>query len=529
VAWERLLARQAKKAAAARNEVQSRWRGMLGSLSLPGIEAWTTSMRGLFLNGMFLLTIIVVLPVFISQFSRDYVVIEPIATPDALQARGLTPEVAANRLWDGLHDVKKAARTAKESVASLPQAREVEFSFPDSGFSIESLVFHTRRLFNVYETRVAGEFVCGDPDCSPGDVSLRLRVVRQTVELIDLPPMGDTSQREYFAQAASGVLSTLDPFVAIAAASDKEPLRATILARRLIRGRHEDAKWAHNLIGNLRSGSEDWPAAIDEYRAALVLDPAFGLARTNLASVLVKAGSLDEARRELAIVEAYTGPDVSTEEVHADLAIANGDIDAAIRHLLRAAELDPLSPRLPTRAGRLADEAGRRAEANAYFRRALDIDPGYTAAYAALALSHMVDGDNAAAEKIYRDAADYAPDDAAIQAEHARLLMILDDAQGAAARLERAIALVPADVEYRYQYGQALHMLGLYGDAIETLTEAIALDPMRADLHMALADNYRDTGRNAEAVAEYRAFLDLDKEDSMMRPIAERFIELLSG
>ena len=69
-----------------------------------------------------------------------------------------------------------------------------------------------------------------------------------------------------------------------------DPLRATILARRLIRSHHPDAHWAHNLIGNIRVNADDLPGAVAEYRAALVIRSDFGIARSNLGDALRRSG-----------------------------------------------------------------------------------------------------------------------------------------------------------------------------------------------------------------------------------------------
>ena len=59
--------------------------------------------------------------------------------------------------------------------------------------------------------------------------------------------------------------------------------------------------------------------------------------------------------------------------------------------------------------------------------------------------------------------------------------------------------------------------------------KARVLQPANADIYMSMGDSYRDTGRKEDAVAAYRKFLELDTGQSPMRPVAERFIELLSG
>jgi tetratricopeptide (TPR) repeat protein len=512
-------------------ELRAEERGMIAwfrdRLSLPGLEVWSTNLRTILINVLFLLMLIVVLPVLFSQFNRDEVIIEPIAVPETLAAQGFSPEVAASRVWDGLRDVKAAARTSKETLVALPDARQVEFSFPDSGFSIESLVFHLRRLFNAYETRIAGEIVCADANCERAGMRLRLRVIRDDVELVDLPPIGAADERVYFADAAASVLAVLDPFVAIAADVADNPLRATVLARGLIRMRHPDAKWAHNLIGNIRADAGDYASAAAEYQAAIELDPGFLIARSNLGRSLIKINDLTAARAEFAEIQRRSPKNLFAERGLAELALAEGDKAAAVRHFLAAAGIDPQSPRHLADAGRIEMEAGREAEGVALLTRALEIDPGYLPAFAVLGAMHVGKGDYAAAEPIYRDAADYSPDDATAQAAHGDILGLLKLWDDALVRYRRAAALDPPSAWYRLQTGRALQRLGRHGEALAELEAALGFEPANPVTVMAMADAYRDLGRTGEAVEAYRKFLELDKE-SLMRPVAEQWIKLLS-
>jgi tetratricopeptide (TPR) repeat protein len=498
-------------------------------LSLPGLESWSTNIRTVLLNLFFLIIVIILVPLLIGQFRRDQVIIEPIAVPESLAARGLTAEVSASRIWDGLADVKLAARTAKDSIAALPDARRVEFSFPDSGLSIESLVFHVRRLFNAYETRIAGEFICDTAECSAEGMRLRLRVIRDNVELVDLPPIGATEERDYFRDAASGILSVLDPFVAIAAASEAEPLKATILARRMIRSHHKDAKWAHNLVGLIRFNTGDTTAAIAEYRAALALDPAFLPARTNLGNALEATGDLAAAKAEYAEAKRLEPKNIYATEGFAEIALAEGDADAAVKLYLEAAEAAPVDPRYPTKAGRILLAQGKSDEGVAQLSRALELDPGYLPAFAELAAMHLVKGDHKAAERLYRDAADYAPTDADAQSSHGRMLAITGDFAGAEIRYAKAVELMPSSAAYRLELARVLQRLTRHAEALAQLDEARKLDPDNADIWMSLGDSYRDTGKNPDAVAAYKKYLELATPDAYMRPVAERFIELLAG
>jgi tetratricopeptide (TPR) repeat protein len=73
-----------------------------------------------------------------------------------------------------------------------------------------------------------------------------------------------------------------------------------------------------------------------------------------------------------------------------------------------------------------------------------------------------------------------------------------------------------------------LQHLGRHDEALAQLENVARLTPDDPEIYIAMANGYRDTGRKAEAVAAYRRFLEVDKSDDPMRPIAERFIEILS-
>ena len=507
----------------------SAWRRLMERLSLPGFESWSTTVRTVIINVFFLIVVLVLIPLLIGQFRRDQVIIEAINVPEAMAARGMTPEVAASRVWDGLRDVTLAAKTSKESIAALPDSRRVEFSFPDSGLSIESLVYHVRKLFNAYETRIAGEFVCTNADCPPEATRLRLRVVRDTVELVDLPPIGNRTERDYFTDAASGVLAVLDPFVAIAANAEKQPLRATVLARRMIRSHHKDAKWAHNLVALIRYNEADAKGAIDEFRAALALDAAFAPARNNLANTLLETGDTAAAQAEFAAVLKANPRDVFAGEGMADLALAQGRLDEAVKRLVDVAELDPVNPRYFAKAGTFLLNAGRTDEGVKHLQKSLELDPGYLPAFAQLAAIPLAKGDLKAAERIYRDAADYAPDDAGALSAHGRILAILHDWTPAEQRYARAVALSPTDAAYRLEHGRMLQKLTRHAEALMEFEKAKELAPDNADVWLSIADSYRDTDRKTEAVDAYKKFLEGDKTDSPSRPIAEQWIKLLSS
>lgn len=394
---------------------------------------------------------------------------------------------------------------------------------------MDSIVRQTRQFFNIYQTRIAGEFVCADTACAPEGMVLRLRILRGTSDVIDLPPVGQDDLRRYFTSAAIQVLSVLDPFVAVSAIAETEPVRATALARRLIRQHHADAKWAHNLIGNLRSTAEDYRPALAEYRAALALDPDFTIAHANAARVLRQLGDPVASRAEYDAILARVPGSPEVQEGYAELAIGAGNIDEAIAYLQRAAELDPASAHYFARIGEVEMARGDTEAARTWFIRSLAIDPAYPLALSPMFTLLAAGMDLAGGEALLRRAADFEPGSAEVQALHGAALTFLDRPAEALAAFDRALAITPDDAELLYQSANMLQNLDRQSDAVDRLNRAIALDPYNPAPIFSRATSLALTGRNAESRADFERVLELDTSGTQYASMATSFIDILDG
>lgn len=488
------------------------------------IEAWLVSIRSLTLNIAFLLAFVTIVPLVVVEMFRDRVTIEPIAVPPALAEAGYTSDVVANRLWDAIQQVYDEARSAKERVSVLPSSRRVEFAIPDSGISFESLIYHVRHFFNAYETRIGGEVVCAIEPCSREALTLRLRLLRAGMDIIELPEMGSLTEEEYFTRAAAQVLRHIDPFVAANWQYDRDPDHALADLRRLVRGKHKDAKWALNLIGNIMGDRKQYADAVASYEAALALDGNYIIALGNLARVTSDMGNHAEAigiaRRALAIDPQYAAAHMVIGQAEA----ARGQVDAAAAAYRMAAAANPDSPWPYWRLGYLFSQAGNGEEAKKAYRMAIDIDPDFTDAYAGLALQAMLEDDKPGLLAIYREIARLKPGDANAIADVASALVMNKEHVEAIATYRKAIALQPANGKWLNDMGQLLRDQGELADAAEILSRAIAADPGLFVARFNLGDTYLRQGRKKEAAAEFRAFLELDP-DSIYAPLARAWLE----
>lgn len=475
--------------------------------ALPRIEALSSTIRTMFVNIGFFAAVLLLIPAVASQFSANAVVIEPIAVPQALTDRGLTAEVAANRLWDGLQDFARTASLARNTIVAIPNSQRVEFSLPDTGISIDSVSKQVRQFFGIYETHIAGEIICESADCALSGLRLRLRIIRGTMDVIDLPPIGNRSEPDYFRDAAAGVFDVLDPFVAIAARAITDPAAAALRARRLAQGGHPDAKWAHNLLGDIARNAGDADAAILDYRAALALDDTFNLARIGLARALAASGDFAAADQTIADAETREPQARGLPEARAEIALARGDQAAAVVQYLIAAERSPVDPAPLARAGALELALGQSDAAIGHLNEALDLDPGHAEALRLLGGAYRADGDLAAAERLFKDWADYVPASTDAHLALAELLLERDDRQAAAEHYDRLVELAPSDRGFALARAQLMLDLGLYPQAVDGLTpfaDAEAPDPAAVLL---LAKVQQAAGRSEKATERYRQYL----------------------
>jgi tetratricopeptide (TPR) repeat protein len=477
---------------------------------VPTIAALTSDLRMLLLNVALLVVFLLIVPVVAMQFLHSQVIIQPFPVPLALSSRGLTPDVAANRLWDGLHDEVALANTSKEAIAAMPTSQRVDFAIPDSGVSIDSLVYYVRHFFHAYQTRISGEFRCADATCAPEGVSLRIRVMRDGLDIIQMPPIGTQTEADYFRAAAARVLELLDPFTAAAALATTDPDAALVEAERMVRMHHPDAIWSANLIGNIKLRQGDKAGAVAAYRMALQLKPDFVVAATNLGVALIAAGQLDEAGKVFAGLETFDANDKYLVLARFKLAQARGDLDGAIGLLMQAETLDPGTAKYYFLAGEAEFGAGHLAKAADYASRALDVAP---ADYAAVMLMSSVDATQSSfgkAEVVMARAVKADPTVADFQGQLAQMLHVLHRYPEALTAVEAALDLAHDSTAWQATRADILLSLHRAEDARAQATVITGKEPANAEAWLIEGQALAELNRTVEARAAYRTAINLD-------------------
>ncbi len=212
------------------------------------------------------------------------------------------------------------------------------------------------------------------------------------------------------------------------------------------------AKW-HYDRALAYSARGDRPAAREEYRLALEVEPDFAEARANLAALLLEAGRHGEAIEEYR--EAIKAG-VARAETYSSLGVA-------------------------------LEREGRSREAASAYLTALRFNPDYKEAHYNLALLRQKAGRTEEAVEGYRQAIRIDPAYAEAHNNLANLLAGRGETEVALAHYRLAIRFRPGLANAHGNLANVLAGQGKFDEAVEHYREALRLDPGSGEVHFNLA------------------------------------------
>jgi Flp pilus assembly protein TadD len=147
---------------------------------------------------------------------------------------------------------------------------------------------------------------------------------------------------------------------------------------------------------------------------------------------------------------------------------------------------------------------GKRAEAEAAYRKAIKIKPDLALAHTNLGVILHEQGKLAEAEAAHRKALALKPDDPLAHSNLGAVLGARGKLAEAEAAFRKAIALKPAYAEAHCNLGVALHDRGKLGAAELAFRKAIEFQADHSKAHFGLGNTLRDQGKLSEAAAALR-------------------------
>jgi tetratricopeptide (TPR) repeat protein len=191
----------------------------------------------------------------------------------------------------------------------------------------------------------------------------------------------------------------------------------------------------------------------------------------------------------------------------------------ATAELVAAEMVDVDRPEAHLNLGLLDLRRRQMPEAEAEYRTALRLDPGFVPALVNLAdLDRMRGADQEGAE-LLKKAMAIEPDNADARYSLGLLLVRQHDYAGALELLRRAHELAPDNARYAYVYAVALNSTGAPAEAIALLERAYQQHATDRDILAALVSIARDTGDFALALRHAREMVTLDPGDAQLRAL----------
>ncbi len=192
---------------------------------------------------------------------------------------------------------------------------------------------------------------------------------------------------------------------------------------------------------------------------------------------------------------------------------------AAIEEYRTSEWINADRPETHLNLGWLHSLRGELGEAEASYRKALEMEPTFTAAAVNLADLHRAQGRDAEGEQVLRRALAAAAGDAAVHHALGLALVRRQRLAEAVEALRRAAELRPEEARYSYVYAVALHSAGEVERALEVLRQAHQRRPADRELLLGLATFHRDAGQLDEAIVYARRLLELAPEDPGARQL----------
>jgi tetratricopeptide (TPR) repeat protein len=245
---------------------------------------------------------------------------------------------------------------------------------------------------------------------------------------------------------------------------------------------------------------------------ALMLDPGFDAARLSFAQMQSELGQAETALETLAGIDAQSPYAVSARTVEAWIALDAGDEERALA--LARANGETGDPRALRGLADLYRTLKRHADAEPIYDRLIAQEPDNWRLYFARGAARERQGRWSDAEADFKRALEISPD----QPEVLNYLGYGwvdrgERLQEGLALIQRAVALRPNSGAIVDSLGWAYFRLGDYPRALELLERAVELEPADATLNDHLGDVYWRVGRRIEARYQWQRALTFGPDD----------------
>ncbi|MDP2827962.1 MAG: multiheme c-type cytochrome [Sulfuricellaceae bacterium] len=194
--------------------------------------------------------------------------------------------------------------------------------------------------------------------------------------------------------------------------------------------------------------------------------------------------------------------------------------DSALGEFIAAQRFNAERPEAQAALGTLYAQRGDLTAAEAAYRQATALDPGFIQASINLADLYRAQERDSDAEKTLRGALADSPRSAPLHHALGLLLIRQKQISPALVELEQAVKLTPENVRFAYVYGIALNDTGKAKEAIRILEAALVKNPYNRDLLFALVSYQMAAGQTALARKHVKTLQELEPDNPEVAQMA---------
>jgi Flp pilus assembly protein TadD len=173
--------------------------------------------------------------------------------------------------------------------------------------------------------------------------------------------------------------------------------------------------------------------------------------------------------------------------------------------------------------GRASQAKGRADEATHHFQTALRLAPDFYPAHNNLGTIYLAQSDFVAAEGEFETARRLKPSDAETYFNLGNVFLLTKRYKDAERNIQEGLQKQPNSGLGYFLLGSLCQQTGEVEESERLLRNALALDPKMVRAHLALVNLYLLQGRNPDAIAELKLFLDVAPND----PFVPKALETL--
>lgn len=348
----------------------------LSKIKIENITKHIEVFRGLIINSLILVLLILVIIIGVKELRSTTPIIEPVHIPKDIEAKGYTPEVISVQIKDLLLKMQEEALTSRKMQSVIYDTNQLDIEVPGTNISFKSIIHYLRNFLHIQEIRVNGEIVRSDTNDK--DLVFYLRITGK--ENYQIPPVHGSDLKKLIFDASQEIMHSLNRVIyanhQYYVTGNKTKARLAML--NIISNpdpEKDEEAWGSYFNGIILKDQMHYDEAIANYNEAIKKDPGLIDAYNDLAMVYE---NMSIPYRQKEILENAIAKKHEFIALYINLAYALlvlDDFQGAMDNCIKACKLDSTFKYSYMCCGNALYLHGNKRMADEKFRQSIEFNP----------------------------------------------------------------------------------------------------------------------------------------------------------